>query len=304
MTAPARRATAPAAARSSTWPSSSRSCRCSAPQLTVFDQLGIITQRTGNRSENNAPRNTYLTADGDWVAISTSAQSIAERVMRLVGRDDLIDEPWFGDGHQRAKHADVLDDAVGGWILERDRDVVVEEFEKAEAALAVVNDMSRRASSTSSTTRSARSRPSRTTTSARSGCRTCSFRLSEQPGEIRHTGRGHGADTDEVLDELGYRRARSARRCARAGRSECARWRRSWHWLYVPAPRAGELLAKAAQVADGIVVDLEDAVAPAAAAGGPRAPGRGAAGVRRCGVRGGPGEPGRHRRTSPPTWRR
>ncbi|HTW14391.1 MAG TPA: CoA ester lyase [Nocardioides sp.] len=33
-------------------------------------------------------------------------------------------------------------------------------------------------------------------------------------------------------------------------------------WLYVPAPRAGELLAKAASVADGIVVDLEDAVHP------------------------------------------
>lgn len=33
-------------------------------------------------------------------------------------------------------------------------------------------------------------------------------------------------------------------------------------WLYVPAPRAGELLAKAAKVADGIVVDLEDAVHP------------------------------------------
>lgn len=33
-------------------------------------------------------------------------------------------------------------------------------------------------------------------------------------------------------------------------------------WLYVPAPRAGELLAKAARSADGIVVDLEDAVHP------------------------------------------
>ena len=33
-------------------------------------------------------------------------------------------------------------------------------------------------------------------------------------------------------------------------------------WLYVPAPRAGELLAKAARGADGIVLDLEDAVHP------------------------------------------
>ena len=32
--------------------------------------------------------------------------------MRLVGRPDLIDEPWFATGHQRAEHADELDEAV------------------------------------------------------------------------------------------------------------------------------------------------------------------------------------------------
>ena len=40
---------------------------------------------------NNAPRNVYRTADGGWVAVSTSSQSIAERVLRLVGRADLVD---------------------------------------------------------------------------------------------------------------------------------------------------------------------------------------------------------------------
>ena len=34
------------------------------PQPTVYDQLGVVQQRTGNRSVNNAPRNTYVTADG------------------------------------------------------------------------------------------------------------------------------------------------------------------------------------------------------------------------------------------------
>ena len=29
------------------------------------------------------------------------------------------------------------------------------------------------------------------------------FRLSDTPGSIRHTGRGLGADTDEVLGEIG-----------------------------------------------------------------------------------------------------
>ena len=46
------------------------------PQITRWDQLGTVQPRTGNRSVNNAPRNAYRTADGSWVAVSTSAQSI------------------------------------------------------------------------------------------------------------------------------------------------------------------------------------------------------------------------------------
>lgn len=54
--------------------------------LTAYDQLGYVQPRTGNRSVNNRPRNVYRTADGDWLAVSTSSQRIAERVLRIVGR--------------------------------------------------------------------------------------------------------------------------------------------------------------------------------------------------------------------------
>jgi crotonobetainyl-CoA:carnitine CoA-transferase CaiB-like acyl-CoA transferase len=111
-------------------------------QPTVYDQLGVIQSRGGNRSHNNAPRNTYRTRDGKWVAISTSAQSIAERVMRLVGRPELIDEPWFKSGTERARHADELDAAVGGWIERHDADDVIRAFEEAEAAVAPIYDAS------------------------------------------------------------------------------------------------------------------------------------------------------------------
>ena len=110
-------------------------------QPTAYDQLGVIQQRTGNRSSNNAPRNTYQTAEGAWLAVSTSAQSVAERVMRLVGRPELIDEPWFASGGGRAAHADILDDAVGGWIAERTAAEVVAAFEAAQAAVAPIYDV-------------------------------------------------------------------------------------------------------------------------------------------------------------------
>jgi crotonobetainyl-CoA:carnitine CoA-transferase CaiB-like acyl-CoA transferase len=35
--------------------------------------LGIVPRRHGNRSKNSAPRNTYRTRDGHWVAVSSGA---------------------------------------------------------------------------------------------------------------------------------------------------------------------------------------------------------------------------------------
>jgi crotonobetainyl-CoA:carnitine CoA-transferase CaiB-like acyl-CoA transferase len=171
-------------------------------QITVYDQLGVITQRKGNRSENNAPRNTYRTADGDWVAISTSAHSIAERVMRMVGRPDIVEQPWFNDGYQRALHADEIDEAVGSWILERSTDDVVDEFAKAEAALGIVYDVSRvisdpqyNAIGAIATVQDEDLGPVRMPNVL--------FRMSGTPGSIRHAGRAHGADTDQVLASIG-----------------------------------------------------------------------------------------------------
>ena len=111
------------------------------PQPIWYDQLGIVQERRGNRSVNNAPRNTYRTRDGRWVAISTSAQSIAERVMRLVGHPEVTTEPWFASGLERAEHGDQLDAMVGGWIGDHDFDDVVEAFTEAQAAVAPIYDI-------------------------------------------------------------------------------------------------------------------------------------------------------------------
>jgi len=178
-------------------------------QLTVYDQLGIITQRRGNRSENNAPRNTYRTADGDWVAISSSADSIAARVMHLVGRPDIVEQPWFGSGFERARHADEIDEAVGSWIAQRSTDDVMAEFSKAEAAIGLVYDASRviadeqyNAIGAIATVEDEDLGPVRMPNLL--------FRMSQTPGAIRHTGRAHGADTEAVLGELGLSAERIA----------------------------------------------------------------------------------------------
>ncbi|GAA4288361.1 CoA transferase [Georgenia daeguensis] len=179
------------------------------PQITRWDQTRTVQPRTGNRSTNNAPRNTYRTRDGQWVAVSSSAQSIAERIMRLVGRPDLIEEPWFAHGHLRAQHADVIDEAVGAWIAERTRAEVVAAFEEAQAAVApiydaqdIVEDPQFQALGTIHEIEDPELGEMRMQGPL--------FRLSEHDGVISFTGRPHGADTDEVLGELGFTAERIA----------------------------------------------------------------------------------------------
>jgi crotonobetainyl-CoA:carnitine CoA-transferase CaiB-like acyl-CoA transferase len=173
------------------------------PQPIVYDQLGIVQTRTGNRSVNNAPRNTYRTADDRWVAISTSTQSIAERVMHLVGHPEVIDEPWFASGAERAEHADELDAFVASWIGARDIDDVIVAFEEAHAAVAPIYDI-----------RQIMDDPQYAALGSIVSVddpdlgsvkmQNVMYRMSDTPGEIRWAGRGLGEDNLAVFgSELG-----------------------------------------------------------------------------------------------------
>ncbi|HEU4567588.1 MAG TPA: CoA transferase [Marmoricola sp.] len=172
------------------------------PGATVYQQLGTVETRHGNRSTNNAPRNTYRTRDGSWVAVSTSAQRIAERVLTLVGHPEVIDDPWFASGRGRAEHVDLLDDYVGGWIAERDRAEVLEAFAEAGAAIAPVYDAKDLVEDPHiQATQMLTEVPDEDLGPVL--MHNVMWRLSDSPGRIRFTGRALGADTDQVLGELG-----------------------------------------------------------------------------------------------------
>ena len=173
------------------------------PGPTFYDQLGLIEQRIGNRSTHNAPRNTYQTSDGHWVAISTSALNIAQRVLRLVGHPEVIEQPWFSTGHGRAAHGDELDAYVGEWIAQRTREEVVAAFSEAGAAIAPVYDA---ADVTGDPQVQALEMITRVPDPELGAVamHNVMWRMSQTPGSIRHTGRPLGADTDAVLASLGY----------------------------------------------------------------------------------------------------
>lgn len=172
------------------------------PGVIYADQLGIDQERTGNRSQNNAPRNLYRTKDHQWVAVSTSAHAIAERVMRIVGHPEVIDEEWFATGRERAQHADLLDHYVGGWIAERTRDEVTRTFEDAGAAVAPVY----RPSDLLTDPQVVATDMVTTVDDDQLGqmrMQNVMWRMGETPGSIRHTGRAPGSDTATILAQLG-----------------------------------------------------------------------------------------------------
>lgn len=174
------------------------------PQALVYDQLGYVQGRTGSSTEWTAPRNAYQSSDGKWLGLSASSQSIAERVMRLVGHPEVIDEPWFGDHSGRVEHQKELDRLIGGWIGQHTRAEVQAAFEEHEAVIGpiysiadIFEDPQYQARETITTVDDP--------ILGRARVQNAIPRLVDTPGRVRHLGGDLGQDNQAVLGrELGH----------------------------------------------------------------------------------------------------
>ena len=99
---------------------------------------GAVKQRSGSASNTASPRNVYATRDGKWVALSASIQSMAERVFRVVGRPDLIDDPRFRTNADRVRHRDEVDAVIGAWVAARTLNEALAAFGEAGVTAAPV----------------------------------------------------------------------------------------------------------------------------------------------------------------------
>ena len=108
------------------------------PLVPLFGMLGQTQERLGAGISYTVPRNTYQTSDGKWVAVSSSAESVAQRVLELIGLGG--DEELAGfDG--RVAHRERIDARMAEWMLQRTQAQALAEFEQVDAAAAPVYDM-------------------------------------------------------------------------------------------------------------------------------------------------------------------
>jgi crotonobetainyl-CoA:carnitine CoA-transferase CaiB-like acyl-CoA transferase len=111
------------------------------PEAAAFRLTGQRPKRSGSRSQTALPRNVFATRDGGWIAISASMQAMAERLFRMIGRADMIDDPRFATNAARLRHAEECEAPVAAFIAARDQDEALAAFEQAEITAAPVYDI-------------------------------------------------------------------------------------------------------------------------------------------------------------------
>jgi len=153
--------------------------------------LGYEQPRLGSGIPYSVPRGTYRCADGDWIAISTSTESVAHRVMTLLGHGD---DARFATSERRGEHRGELDRIVTEWVGTRSRAEVLAAFDAAQAAIAPVYSMHDLMADPHVQARGVFITVDDVVMQGPAA------RLSRTPGEVRFVGRPLGADTDAVLD--------------------------------------------------------------------------------------------------------
>jgi crotonobetainyl-CoA:carnitine CoA-transferase CaiB-like acyl-CoA transferase len=159
------------------------------PLPTLWAVAGEQQPRLGAGLPYTVPRGTYRCADGGWVAVSTSSDSVAARVLALLG---VAHDERFTTFAGRAAHRDELEALMTEWCSRRTRDDVVATLAAADAAVGPVLDMAGVAADPHVIERGS------VTTVGDTPMQGLLARLSATPGTLRWPGRSLDADGEAV----------------------------------------------------------------------------------------------------------
>ena len=96
-----------------------------------YDAFGYVREPAGSALPGITPSNSYPCNDGSYVLIAGNGDSIYKRLMSLIGRDDLGNDPRLAQNDGRSQHAELIDGAIAEWTARRGRDEVIEALKGA-----------------------------------------------------------------------------------------------------------------------------------------------------------------------------
>lgn len=159
------------------------------PLITVWLARGEMQERMGSLIPYTVPRGVYRCNDGKYVAMSTSSDSIAERVMALLGFDG---DERFATFAGRIENRSVIDDAIERWFADHTQAEALAIFEDIQAAAGPVLDMRDIAEDPHYAAREAIISVEGTP------MQSLIAKLSETPGQVKWRGRARNADGDKI----------------------------------------------------------------------------------------------------------
>ena len=177
--------------------------------LPEYDLTGETRERTGSNLTGIVPSNTYLTRDGQHIVIGANADSIFKRLMHMIGRDDLAEDPSLADNAGRAKRADELDAAIGGWSAKLGSDAALAALAEAQVPSSKIYSVADIAADAQYLARDM-IRQVKLADGTPLKVPGIVPKLSATPGDIDWVGPGLGEHTEAVLAAHGYARAEIA----------------------------------------------------------------------------------------------
>lgn len=99
--------------------------------LPEYSVSGHVRERSGAALPGIVPSNTYLCADGSYVAIAGNGDGIFKRLMHAIGRPDLAEDPALAHNDGRVRHTEKLDNAILEWTQQHDLDTILTIMDEA-----------------------------------------------------------------------------------------------------------------------------------------------------------------------------
>ncbi|AWN35270.1 CaiB/BaiF CoA transferase family protein [Methylobacterium radiodurans] len=175
-----------------------------------YDLLGEVRTRTGGALPGITPSNTYPTRDGGYVVIAGNSDPIFRRLMTMIGRVDLAEDPALRSNDGRSKQAAMLDAVISDWSAARTVEEALAALDAADVPAGRIYSV---ADIVADPHYQARGMilPADLPGGQQVKMPGIVPKLSETPGEVRWQGPALGQHTDSVLADLGLDAERIAR---------------------------------------------------------------------------------------------